>query len=100
MVLSAYLVLGREGWSETARTRGGGHPGVLGDDEDDAEGDEVKIEVGKTRFGFYLDNMVVPYLYLDKVKAVKGCRQVLIGEGITPADLSFKAFFQEMFFFC
>lgn len=67
MVLSAYLVLGREGWSETARTRGGGHPGVLGDDEDDAEGDEVKIEVGKTRFGFYLDNMSVPYLYLDQI---------------------------------
>ena len=55
------------------------------------KGDEVTMLVGKPSiFG----------LYLDKVKAVKGCRQVLIGEGITPADLSFKAFFQEMFFFC
>ena len=45
------------------------------------KGDEVTMLVGKPSiFG----------LYLDKVKAVKGCRQTLFREGITPADVSFK----------
>ena len=36
-----YLVLGREGGSEAARTRGGGQPGILDDNHDiDDEGDE------------------------------------------------------------
>ena len=82
--MGTYLVLGREGRSEAARTRGGGHPGVLDyhhDDKDYVEGDEVTMLVGKPSiFG----------LYLDKVKAVKGCRQTLFREGITPADVSFK----------
>ena len=45
------------------------------------KGDEVTMLVGKPSiFGSYL----------DKVKAVKGCRQTLFREGITPADVSFK----------
>ena len=42
MLNTRYLVLGREGGSEAARTRGGGQPGVLDDNQDDKddEGDE------------------------------------------------------------
>ena len=46
---------------------------------------EVKMMVGETIFG----------LYLDKVKAVKCCRQALLREGITPA----RVFFVQQIFF-
>ena len=47
-VLNArYLVLGREGGSEAARTRGGGQPGVLDDNHDDKD-DEGGEKILKT----------------------------------------------------
>ena len=88
---SRYLVLGREGRSEAARTRGGGQPGVLYDDHDD-EGGEVKMP-GENIPQIICRRMVG--FYLDKVKAVKGCGQALLCERITPADVLLQAIHSE-----